>query len=75
MKNHTTAARAKADAEFEKVQTQPPERDKVLTEDELKIQARDDNMARLKSSRLARDAVAKAVTSAVRSLWTFRPRS
>ena len=60
MKNYTTAARAKADAEFEKFQIQPPEREKTLTEDEAKTQARDDNMARLKSSRLARDAVAKA---------------
>jgi hypothetical protein len=56
MSEHTKSARAKADAEFEKVQTQAREREKVRdTRDEVE-QARDDNIARLKAQRLARDA-------------------
>ncbi len=53
---HTKSARAKADAEFEKVQTQAREREKVRDTRDEAAQARDDNIARLKAQRLARDA-------------------
>ncbi|MGA0595142.1 hypothetical protein [Enterovirga sp. CN4-39] len=55
MNDHTRSARAKADAEFEKLQSQARAREKTLSERETQIQARDDNTARLKGLRLARD--------------------
>ena len=59
MSEHTKSARAKADAEFEKVQTQAREREKARDVRDSEVQKRDDNTARLKAQRLARDAAAK----------------
>lgn len=56
MSEHTKSARAKADAEFEKVQTQAREREKVRDTRDEATHARDENIARLKAQRLARDA-------------------
>ena len=56
MSEHTKSARARADAEFEKVQTQAREREKARDTRDAAEQARDDNTAKLKAQRLARDA-------------------
>ena len=56
MSEHTKSARAKADAEFEKVQTQAREREKARDVRDAAMQVRDDNTAKLKAQRLARDA-------------------
>ena len=56
MSEHTKSARARADAEFEKVQTQAREREKVRDARDEALHARDENIARLKAQRLARDA-------------------
>ncbi len=55
MSDHTRNARAKAEAEFEKLKVQAREREKMLTEQEAKALARDENTARLKGLRLARE--------------------
>ena len=56
MSEHTKDERAKTDAAYEKLQrdARARERDRAKQAEELK--ARDDNMARLKALRLARDA-------------------
>lgn len=56
MSNRTTSARAKADAEFEKVQSEARGREIAHDKPDTVTQGRDDNTARLKGLRLARDA-------------------
>ena len=56
MSDHTQSARAKADAEIAKLQSQSRAREKTLSERQTEAQARDENTARLRASRLAGDA-------------------
>jgi hypothetical protein len=56
MSDHTKSARARADAEFEKVQSDGRAREKARDQRDTETQTRDDNTARLKAARLARDA-------------------
>ena len=56
MSSHTKSARAKADVEFEKTQTQAHERNKAKSERDAVAQAGDDKIARLKAQRLKQAA-------------------
>lgn len=56
LSSHTKSERAKADVEFEKVQSDARQREKARDKRSSETQPRDDNIARLKALRLARDA-------------------
>ncbi len=56
MSDNTKSARARADAEFEKLQSDNRAREKARDKRDTETQTRDDNTARLKAARLARDA-------------------
>ena len=53
---HTTDERAKTDAAYEKLQRDARAREREREKQAEELKARDDNMARLKALRLARDA-------------------
>lgn len=56
MSRHTREARAKADAEFEKVQSEARAREKARDARDTESDAQEAKTARLKALRLARDA-------------------